>query len=128
MRRLAIKELPTDKPEDKSARTPYMTAGSEVRTYCENELLKALETETDASVRKKLNDTISEIAQYMSLHGTTWTSLLPVVFKCIQSSSEHFRESGLSIIALLPDLIIDQDVHFVKQIFVQLVLTSPNLV
>lgn len=46
---------------------------------------------------------------------------MPIVFNCVKSPSESYRESGLSIIAASTDLILDQDPAIIKELFVALV-------
>lgn len=69
-RRMALKSS----SEADDAPSYYTTMGTEARTFCETNLLSSLTKETDPSVRRKVCDTISEIARFLWAYGGTSAS------------------------------------------------------
>ncbi|KAJ3084297.1 hypothetical protein HK102_000705 [Quaeritorhiza haematococci] len=124
LRRILQKVPPTAQPESGSPADPanmitYWTfVTDDVRKYIQVEMLSALNTESVASVRRKIDDTISEICKSILIRNATWPELLEAVFQCTKFPSTEHRESAYSIIANVPNLIADQDVHAVKAVFV----------
>eukprot|EP01113_Clastostelium_recurvatum_P002059 TRINITY_DN1085_c0_g1_i2.p1 TRINITY_DN1085_c0_g1~~TRINITY_DN1085_c0_g1_i2.p1 ORF type:complete len:1100 (+),score=314.59 TRINITY_DN1085_c0_g1_i2:117-3416(+) len=64
------------------------------------ELLMAIEMDASPKVRRKLEDMIAELGSAL-VPQNRWPELLPFMFKCTQSPSEHVRESALSIFGTL---------------------------
>lgn len=64
------------------------------------ELLAAVENEPVGSIRKKISDTIGEIASF--LEEGQWPELLPFLFRCANAASPGHRESALQIFGQLP--------------------------
>jgi hypothetical protein len=83
---------------------------------CEKTLLKALQSEVEPFVRRRLCDAISELARFLSSHGGTWQELLQVIFECSKSPLQHHRESAFIIIASVPEIIQPQPIQAVKQV------------
>ncbi len=71
LRRIAVKPaFNTDVKEDI---TYWMTVGSDCRAHCETMLLKSLEQEQNGAVRRRVCDTIAEIAKYLITKGSKFS-------------------------------------------------------
>jgi len=69
-------------------------------------LLDLLKRETDESARKKLSDTVSEVARNLQdgEGNMNWDELLKFMFNCCNSGTAQHKESALSILNSVPDI------------------------
>ncbi|RKO92447.1 armadillo-type protein [Blyttiomyces helicus] len=105
LRRLALKDAATTEAGTHSF---YISIGEDYRGFIQAQLLASLESEQDRSTRRKICDTISELAIHMLENGSTWVELLHGVFECLKSPIADLRRSGLQILGAVPALVNDQ--------------------
>ncbi|CAG8626806.1 8999_t:CDS:10, partial [Acaulospora morrowiae] len=116
LRRIAFKQAPnqTAKGEEVSI-WDYLQEQS--RQAIKNELLMSLSVERENTVRHKVCDAVSEVVKNSHLKGQKWVELLPALFEASKSPSAEHREAALRIFSAVPNLITDQSVDVIKQIF-----------
>ncbi|TPX30988.1 hypothetical protein SmJEL517_g05575 [Synchytrium microbalum] len=104
----------------------WLTVGDQVTSYVKTELLRSLAEEQEASVRRKVCDTIAEIVKYMLLKSLVWGELIEAVYQCTRAPTADHRESAMRILAAVPGLITSQEVEAVKNVF-QTAFQDPNV-
>ncbi|KAI9089986.1 armadillo-type protein [Phlyctochytrium arcticum] len=115
LRRLALKQAAAA-PKNQAV-TYFVWIGDGPRTYIQNELLESIKSEQHAQVRRKVADTVAELAKHMLRKGSTWSELLHALFECARSPAADHRISAFQIIAQVPGLIADIDVQSMKRSF-----------
>jgi len=80
----------------------------QVRQTVQTQLLLALEREPQSSARKKLSDTISELALFLTAFASDetkisneWPQLLPFLFRLAKSENDEHRKSALDVFGKL---------------------------
>ncbi|RHZ80549.1 hypothetical protein Glove_134g184 [Diversispora epigaea] len=116
LRRIAFKQSPNQvkKGEDSSI---WDLLQEQSRQTIKNELLMSLSVEQDNTVRHKVCDAVSEVAKNSYLKGQKWGELLPALFEASKSPSAEHREAALRIFSAVPNIITDQPINIVKQVF-----------
>ncbi|CAG8478858.1 3893_t:CDS:10 [Diversispora eburnea] len=116
LRRIAFKQSPNQvtKGEDSSI---WVLLQEQSRQTIKNELLMSLSVEQDNTVRHKVCDAVSEVAKNSYLKGQKWGELLPALFEASKSPSAEHREAALRIFSAVPNIITDQPINIVKQVF-----------
>ncbi|KAI9218971.1 armadillo-type protein [Blastocladiella britannica] len=110
-RRLALLPEVKEGPDGAKAHSTALYAIDDpTREHCKAELLGALASEAVPGTRKKLCDTIAEIAKSLIAHQRPWDELMPTIFTCIQSADPSFRESAFRILTMIPSLLFSGDV------------------
>ena len=94
---------PTD--DTKSA---WPLASAQTQNFVKTELLTALQSEAIPSVRKKVADTIADLAKYISKSGD-WSELFPAIFDLTRSQISEHRESALNIFNALAGEVLALD-------------------
>ncbi|ORZ41524.1 armadillo-type protein [Catenaria anguillulae PL171] len=123
LRRLALSPIvqPAAGPDGTKTHTcPLYLIPDAARAAVLQELLGALAAETVSSARRKLCDTIAEIAKSMLNRKLNWSELMPAVYQCIQSSDPTFRESAFHLLSSVPVLIFPNgtlDMSSVNMVF-----------
>lgn len=79
--------------------TPQVQAGVTA------ELLKALESETDRTVLRKLYDMVSDVCSFLDGRNITWGDLFSTLFRMTGSESDILREGAFEVFSQLPLLI-----------------------
>ncbi|KAJ3184924.1 hypothetical protein HDU85_001617 [Gaertneriomyces sp. JEL0708] len=115
LRRLALKQA-HDAPKDQNV-TYYISIGNEARVYVQNELMESLKNEVRPTVRRKVADTVAELAKHMLHKGSTWDDLLHIIFDCARSPTPEHRITSFQIIAQVPGIITDADPTMMKRSF-----------
>ncbi|KND04212.1 uncharacterized protein SPPG_01645 [Spizellomyces punctatus DAOM BR117] len=115
LRRLALKQA-ANAPKNQNV-TYYVWIGEGPRTYIQTELLESLKGEQQSVVRRKVADTVAELARHMLEKGSTWMDLLHTIFDCARSPAADHRVSAFQIVAQVPRLISDTDVASMKRSF-----------
>ncbi|KAI9141287.1 armadillo-type protein [Paraphysoderma sedebokerense] len=117
-RRIALKPMPSSDGNQSHTQLQFVVSPA-TRQYCLDELLSALAKEPVSNVRRKLCDTIAEVAKAHLLRNEPWQKLLPVMFDCVKSPQAEFRESAYRIFTSVPRLIAGGviDMSAVKPIF-----------
>ncbi|CAG8558443.1 24474_t:CDS:10, partial [Racocetra persica] len=110
-RRIAFKTVPGQDA------TIWARLQEESRLAIKNELLMSLSVERENTVRHKVCDAISEVTKNFLFTGQKWDELLPALFEASKSPSAEHREAALRIFSALPNLITDQPIDIVKQVF-----------
>ncbi|KAI8476174.1 MAG: armadillo-type protein [Monoraphidium minutum] len=80
--------------------TMYAASSPQVQLAVKQELLAALAAEPSGSVRKKVGDTVSELASELLDKGE-WPEVLPALVERIQSGQPQAMEASLAILATL---------------------------
>eukprot|EP00124_Ichthyophonus_hoferi_P003083 Ihof_evm6s246 gene=Ihof_evmTU6s246 len=107
----------------------WRRTGVEARRQCRTELLATIEVETNDTVRKKICDTVIEIARG-TLEGPAetpdkpfdepWPELLPTLFRFTQMSESRQRIAALQVFTNLPTIFgkehLPQYIHVIKDI------------
>ena len=106
MRRLGLRSVETDSEQTAML---WDCASAAVRARIQATLLEALKKEAIHSVRKKICDTIAEVAKMSKYYDTmsntpTWPELLPAMFECTKAPSHIYRESAFLIFAAVPEV------------------------
>ncbi len=94
----------------------YDHLSEDTRFRTERALLRCLRQEQNDSVRKKVADTITDLAIGSMERGRPWPELQSTVFECTQSPTIGHRESAFRILASVPNLILDQNVSDVLRV------------
>ena len=118
LRRLVFRPVPRD-PHGLNHSAPltiydHLSEGTRFRT--ERALLRCLREESVDSVRKKVADTITDLALGSMERGRPWPELQSTTFECTQSPTIGHRESAFRILASVPHLVLDQDVSVVLRV------------
>lgn len=136
LRRLAFRVVPTDGQTDINQRSVSALAGvapggsaaragrstiydhlsEDTRFRTERALLKCLADEPVDDVRKKVADTIIDLALGSMERGRPWPELQTATFEGTQSSVIGHREVAFRILASVPHLVLDQDVDIVLRV------------
>ncbi|KAF8333461.1 armadillo-type protein [Cantharellus anzutake] len=118
LRRLVFRPVPPDPHRVNPTQnlTIYDHLSEDTRFRTERALLRCLRQEQNDSVRKKVADTITDLAIGSMERGRPWPELQSTVFDCTQSHTIGHRESAYRILASVPNLILDQDVNVVLQV------------
>ncbi|KAJ3043950.1 hypothetical protein HK097_001614 [Rhizophlyctis rosea] len=114
LRKLAPKEAPNQPQQQQQQQqtvTYFMLVGEDVRSFIYSELLNSLRNEQDKTVRRKVNDTVAELARHMLERGSTWTQLVHATFELLGSPNADHRSSALRIWAQVPGLIHNSDIE-----------------
>ncbi|XP_065851907.1 uncharacterized protein [Euphorbia lathyris] len=82
----------------------YPKVSEATRSTIKNTLLSSIQRETTKSIRKKINDTVSELAASILPHGA-WPELLPFIFQCVTAQDHNLQESALLIFAQLAQFV-----------------------
>ncbi|KAI9303801.1 armadillo-type protein [Cunninghamella echinulata] len=114
LRRLSFKQFNT--PTNPDARL-WDIVQETTRQNVKELLLAALANESDQSTRHKVADTIGEVAKADLGEGGKWDTLPAALFECSQSPNAAHRESAFRIFAAVPELISDQHVDALKNVF-----------
>ncbi|CAG8599846.1 7803_t:CDS:10, partial [Ambispora leptoticha] len=116
LRRIAFKQAPNQ--ASKSEETSIWDVLQEAsREAIKNDLLMSLSVEQENTVRHKVCDAVSEVAKNSFLKGHKWNELLPALFEASKSSSVEHREAAFRIFSAVPNLITDQPIYILKQVF-----------
>ncbi|KXS13655.1 importin subunit beta-3 [Gonapodya prolifera JEL478] len=92
----------------------WMAIGDDARSYTERQLLDSLAGESDIAVRRKVNDTISDLARHILEKGGVWPELQQVVAAATKSSEAGHRESGFKVLGTTPELMETEDPVMVR--------------
>ncbi|KAJ2866574.1 importin subunit beta-3 [Coemansia aciculifera] len=115
LRRIAFQNAPgAEYKEDE--RTVWSTVGPAAQQAVKNELLGALNDETDKGARHKLCDTISEVNN--GVGDDEWPELLPALYGCAQNGNALLRESAYRIFASCAYLLTGQSVDTINTAFI----------
>ncbi|PVU97624.1 hypothetical protein BB561_000436 [Smittium simulii] len=116
LRRISLKESFDLKDEagNEIEETVWSRSTIDTRAQVKALLLTSLEKEADNSVRIKVCDSISEIAN----SEDEWPELLQALLVCSSVSSPPLRESAYRIFAGYPQILMDQDSTSVKTAFI----------
>jgi hypothetical protein len=105
---LISKETVEKQGADKQTVRFWSKLNAQTQQTIKTELLKAVEQEPAASGRKKLCDTISELALFLTAFGEVesditqqWPQLLPFLFSLSKSPNDEQRKSSLDIFSKL---------------------------
>jgi len=84
----------------------FAVSSEETQNAFKLKLLEILKRETDESGRKKICDTVSEVARNLQdgEGNTNWEELLKFMFYCCNSGTPQHKESALSILTSVPNL------------------------
>lgn len=135
-RRLLFRPLPSNLDPSQTNRSIYDHLSESTRKNMETVLLLCLREETDESVRRKVVDTVTDIAMgsmergrlstntltvyYLTLMANPyvgpWPELQSIALECTQSSVIGHRESAFRIFSAVPHILLDHDVPFVCEI------------
>ncbi|KAJ3333055.1 hypothetical protein HDU76_011870 [Blyttiomyces sp. JEL0837] len=94
--------------DDDDERTVWALLPLEIRIVVQEILIRALGQETQMNVRHKICDTISDVADQISMLEKAegeWPQLQQVIMECMKSPDATFRESGLRIVGTVPHVI-----------------------
>ncbi|RIB28214.1 armadillo-type protein [Gigaspora rosea] len=116
LRRIAFKQVPGQAQKTEDA-TIWDRLQEQSRQAIKNELLMSLSVERENTVRYKVCDAVSEVAKNSFLKGQKWGELLPALFEASKSPSAEHREAALRIFSAVPNLITDQPIDILKQVF-----------
>lgn len=109
LRRLAGKDL------GKSSHWHSLPA--DCRQSCQVDLLASLCSESNPAVRRKISDTVSEIARLLAREGTPWPELLQTVLSCSKSPQASQREAAYYLISSFPDMLDQPSIESIKGAF-----------
>lgn len=118
LRRLVFRPVPPD-PHNLNHSAPltiYDHLSEDTRFRTERALLRCLRDEANESVRKKVADSITDLAIGSMERGRPWPELQSTTFECTQSPTIGHRESAFRILASVPHLVLDQDVTVVLRV------------
>jgi importin-5 len=118
LRRLVFRPVPPDRHDlnHSAPLTIYDHLSEGTRFLTERALLRCLREESVDSVRKKVADTITDLALGSMERGRPWPELQSTTFECTQSPTIGHRESAFRILASVPHLVLDQDVSVVLRV------------
>lgn len=77
----------------------------QVQNGVTSELLKALESESDRTVLRKLYDIVSDVCSFLDNRNITWSDLFSTLFRMTGSESDVLREGAFEVFSQLPLLI-----------------------
>ncbi|CAG8482986.1 1549_t:CDS:10, partial [Ambispora gerdemannii] len=116
LRRIAFKQAPNH--ASKSEETSIWDVLQEAnRETIKTDLLMSLLVEQENTVRHKVCDAVSEVAKNSFLKGQKWNELIPALFEASKSISVEHREAAFRIFSAVPNLITDQPIHILQQVF-----------
>lgn len=103
----------------------WSTLDETIKSTLKVELLQAVQTETDQSIRKKITDVIAELARFLidEEGANRWPEVLTFLFEMSSSPNVHLRESSLNIFTSFPGIFGNQETHYL-QVIHQLLATS----
>ncbi|KAF8310256.1 ARM repeat-containing protein [Clavulina sp. PMI_390] len=118
LRRLAFRPVPSDHTDiNRSGQmTIYDHLSEDTRFRTERALLRCLHDEAVDAVRKKVADTITDLALGSLERGRPWPELQTATFEGTQSTKAGLREVAFRIIASVPHLVLDQDHSIVLRV------------
>lgn len=96
--------------------TIYDHLSEDTRFRTERALLRCLADEAVDAVRKKVADTITDLALGSMERGRPWPELQTATFEGTQSSVIGHREVAFRILASVPHLVLDQDAQIVLRV------------
>jgi hypothetical protein len=108
LRKTLISKESVEKDGQKQTVRFWSKLNAHTQQTIKTELLAAVEQEPVASGRKKLCDTISELALFLTAFGEVesdimqqWPQLLPILFRMSNSENDEHRKSSLDIFSKL---------------------------
>jgi hypothetical protein len=108
LRKTLISKESVEKDGQKQTVRFWSKLNASTQQTIKTELLAAVEQEPVASGRKKLCDTISELALFLTAFGEVesdimqqWPQLLPILFRMSNSENDEHRKSSLDIFSKL---------------------------
>lgn len=118
LRRLAFRPVPSDHTDinRSGALTIYDHLSEDTRFRTERALLRCLHDEAVDGVRKKVADTITDLAIGSMERGRPWPELQTATFEGTQSSTIGHREVAFRILANVPHLVLDTDTSIVLRV------------
>ncbi|CAG8467268.1 7180_t:CDS:10 [Paraglomus occultum] len=116
LRRIAFKQAPNQIQKTEET-TVWDALQEQSRKAIESQLILALSVEREQTVRHKVCDAVSEVAKNSFLRGQEWVELLPALFEASKSPSAEHREAAFRIFSAVPNLLTDQSLDILKQIF-----------
>ena len=118
LRRLAFRPVPSDHTDINRSGpiTIYDHLSEDTRFRTERALLRCLYDEAVDGVRKKVADTITDLAIGSMERGRPWAEMQTATFEGTQSPTTGHREVAFRILANVPHLVLDQDVAIVLRV------------
>ncbi|PLB36379.1 nuclear import receptor PSE1 [Aspergillus candidus] len=92
-------------PVTNEAKELFSTLTGEQRLVIRQKLVTCLTTESVADVRRKVGDSVAEIARQYTDNGDQWPELLGVLFQASQSPDAGLREAAYRIFSTTPGII-----------------------
>ncbi|KDQ15158.1 hypothetical protein BOTBODRAFT_158816 [Botryobasidium botryosum FD-172 SS1] len=115
-RRLLFRALPPAADAPHTNMSIYDHLSESTRKKMEGALLMCLSEETDEGVRKKVVDTITDIALGSMERGRPWPALQTVALECTQSAIPGHRECAFRIFAAVPIILLDHETRFACEV------------
>eukprot|EP00111_Clytia_hemisphaerica_P019077 TCONS_00056356-protein len=106
------------------------TVPANVQDICKSQLIEAAHKEQDESMRKKISDSIAELAKcYLGEDGNNqWPDILKFLYECCNSDQNTMKEVALHIIIAFPGIFGTQQDTYIQVIKEMLVtcIQPPN--
>jgi hypothetical protein len=93
-------------------------AGPEALALIQSLLIQCLKNENEISVRNKIADSASQLAQFLVTKKLAWPELFQTCVEFLSSPSPILRKSSFMVILGCPLLMSKQDQNMVKSMFV----------